>query len=288
MKIIPHRKQKVTKVVAGYTGDSLSDIESKKGYLRNKSKHVSRTLTKLKPKSGYAHIVHIILVILLPVCLYVLVRLEFVQPAVILVLLSKWRMFAVKARHWLANIRANSVDILVGVSTVLFMNKTQSPGLQLVWAVLYAGWLLFIKPRSTSLWVGLQAVIGQAMGLMALYTVYGNASTAVLVAASGGISYVAARHFFSAFDESLGRTTSYVWAYFTASLTWLLSHWLIYYGVVAQPVLIITVVGYTLATLYYLRHTDRLSQNVQRQFVVVLTAILLFLIVFSDWSDKAI
>ncbi len=248
----------------------------------------SKIISRLKPKSGFSHILHVILTLLLPFIIYVLVRIDFSQLAIALVLLSKWRMFSVKARHWPANIRANSVDIIVGISVVLFMSKAHSLGVQFSWTILYALWLIYIKPKSAPLWVGAQAMIGQAAGLMALYTVFGEANTALLVAASGAICYVSARHFFSAFDETFGRTTAYVWGYFAASATWLLSHWLIFYGVVAQPALIISVIGYTLAALYYLRHTDRLSANVQRQFVAVLSAILVFLIVFSDWGDKTI
>ncbi len=288
LKLPSRKKQRPLRPTLDYTMESAGELGVRKNFLSSKTKFVSDRLAKIKPKSGYSHFLHIILTILLPVILYILVRIDFAPLAVALVLLSKWRMFSVKARHWPANIRANAVDIIVGVSTVMFMAKTFSQGVQLVWVGLYIGWLLFIKPKSSSLWVGIQAMIGQAIGLMALFTVYGNANTAWLVLATAGVCYVAARHFFSAFDENLGRTISYVWAYFGASLTWLLSHWLIYYGVVAQPVLILTVVGYTMATLYYLRHTDRLSANLQRQFIFVLTAILLFLIVFSDWSDKAI
>lgn len=42
--------------------------------------------------------------------------------AVILVILSKWRVLAVQPRFWLPNIKANLVDIIVGVSTVVFLN----------------------------------------------------------------------------------------------------------------------------------------------------------------------
>jgi len=269
--------------------EAFAEVAPRKSRIKGATSKVSDTIAKVKPKDGFSHFFHIVLVTLLPLAIYVLVRIDFAQIAVVLVLLSKWRMFSVKARHWPANIRANAIDIIVGVSTVLFMAKAQSsPGIQFTWVILYIIWLLFVKPKSTILWIGVQAMIGQAMGLMALYDVYGHMGSSVLVLATALICYVAARHYFTAFDETLGRTTSYVWAYFGASLTWLLSHWLIFYGVVAQPALIISLVGYTLAGLYYLQHHDRLSLNVQRQFIIVLTAILLFLIVFSDWGDKTI
>lgn len=250
--------------------------------------HAKRTIEKVKPKDGFSQIVHIILVSLLPIVAYIFVRIDFAQIAVALVLLSKWRMFSVKARHWPANIRANAIDMIVGVSAVLFMNRTESMSIQLMWVALYAVWLLFIKPKSAEFWVALQAIIGQTVGLMALYTVYGDAPSLTLVIATTLMCYFAARHFFSSFDESMGRTTSYVWAYFAASLSWLLAHWLIYYGLIAQPVLVLSVVGYGLAGMYYLHHTDRLSKGVQQQFVVVITAILMIVLVFSDWGDKTL
>lgn len=281
MKLPLRKKQRALKPTLDYAMESA-------GELGNKHRFIGTKLAKIKPKGGYSHVFHIILTVALPIILYVLVRIDFAQLAVALVLLAKWRMFAVKARHWPANVRANAVDIIVGISIVLFMDKTSSVGIQIMWMMLYIGWLLFIKPKSTSLWVGVQAMIGQAFGLMALYAVFGATTTAVLVLATAIICYVAARHFFSAFDEHLGRTISLIWAYFGASLAWLLSHWLIYYGSVAQPVLILTIVGYTMAALYYLRHTDRLTPNIQRQFLFVLTAILVILIVFSKWNDKTI
>ncbi len=249
---------------------------------------VNKTIEKVKPRDGFSQVVHIVLVSLLPIVAYIFVRIDFAQMAVALVLLSKWRMFSVKTRHWPANIRANAVDIIVSVSAVLFMDKTDSMSIQLIWAALYAFWLLFIKPKSSQLWVSTQAIIGQTTGLMALYAVYGDAQSITLVAATTFISYFAARHFFSCFDDSMGRTTAYVWAYFAASVSWLLSHWLIYYGLVAQPVLVLSVVGYSLAGMYYLRHTDRLSKGVQQQFVVVLTAVMAIVLVFSDWGDKTL
>lgn len=268
--------------------EAFAEVATHRSRIRAGAEKLSKVVIKIKPKSGFSHIVHVVLTILLPLVMYVLIRLDFAQLAAALVLLSKWRMFSVKARHWPANIRANAVDIIVGLSTVLFMNKTGSQGVQFIWVLLYSVWLIVLKPKSDVLWVAVQAMAGQAMGLMALFAVFGSSSSSVLVLASTLICYFAARHYFSAFDETLGRTTSYVWAYFASSIVWLLSHWLIYYGVIAQPVLIISVVGYTLAGLYYLRHNDRLSVNVQRQFIVVLSAILIILIVFSDWGDKTI
>src|ERR1700712_2760535 len=97
-------------------------------------------LRNLKPTSGIAHFLHLALVFILPVVIFILVRLDFVQLALSVIVLSKWRMFAVRPRFWAANIRANAVDLMVGLSSVIFMEHSGIL-LQLMWAGLYAVWL---------------------------------------------------------------------------------------------------------------------------------------------------
>lgn len=241
-----------------------------------------------KPSGSYATLLHIVLTALLPLVAFLLVRLEFGWVAVLVTLLSKWRMFAVKARHWPANIRANAVDIFAGLSFVIFMVSTSVMSLQLLWAALYAVWLLIIKPQSTTLWIGIQALIAQMISLVAIYYFWSESSTTVLVMLTWGVTYLCARHFLTAFDEGMARATSYAWAFFAAGIAWLSSHWLIFYGPIAQPALLLSVLAYGLASMYYLEHTDRLTNNVRRQFVAVMFMVVIFLIVFSEWSDKTV
>lgn len=241
-----------------------------------------------KPAGGYAAFLHIILTAILPLLAFVLVRLDFGWVAIALVLLSKWRMFAVKARHWPAIIRANSVDIFVGLSFVIFMISTDVMSLQLLWAALYAFWLLFIKPQSGALWVGVQALLAQMLSLVAIFYYFSENSTALLVFLTWTVTYLCARHFLTAFDEAMSRATSYAWAFFCASIAWLSGHWLIFYGPIAQPALLLSVFAYGLAAMYYLEHTDRLTKNIRRQFVAVMFMVVIFLIVFSEWSDKTV
>jgi hypothetical protein len=246
-------------------------------------------LYKLKPTNGFSYFLHLGLLIVLPVVVFVLVRLGFVQLALSMIVLSKWRMFAVRPRFWPANIRANAVDLLVGLSIVLFMSHSvTNPWLQLVWAVLYAVWLIFIKPASGLLMTSVQALIGQLCGLMALYLVWAAGPLYGLTLATGLICFLAARHFLDSFDEPYARMLAYFWAYFGAALAWLLGHWLLFYGVVAQPTLLLTTLGYGLAVLYYLDHHDRLGQAVRRQFIFIMIAIILVVLTFSDWGDKVV
>lgn len=246
---------------------------------------------KLQPTKGFSHVLHILLMLALPVLLFVVLRVSYLglQLAIAIVVLSKWRIFAVRPRFWPALIRANGVDILVGISIVAFMQLSiESPLLQLVWAALYAVWLIFIKPANGIFMVSMQAFIGQFVGLVALYLVWPSGPLYGLVVATALICYLSARHFFDSFDEPYSRMLSYLWAYFATALVWVLGHWLLFYGYFAQPVLVLTVVGYGLATLYYYDHFNRLSIMLQRQMLGIMLVILIVLIVFSDWSDKVV
>jgi hypothetical protein len=247
-------------------------------------------MDKLKPARGFSYILHLGLVLLLPLTTLVFVRLQggFVQLALSLVLLSKWRMFAVRPRFWPAIIRANAVDIMVGLSAVLFMANSTSGYLQLLWAILYAIWLLAIKPATGTFMVATQAMVGQLCGLMALFLVWSAGPLYGLIFIAGIICYVTARHFFDEFDEPYAKLLSYLWAYFGAALVWVLGHWLLYYGIIAQPTLILSLIGYGLAVLYYFDHTNRLNAGLRRQFLFIMIAGLIVILAFSDWVNKVV
>lgn len=245
-------------------------------------------LRNLKPASGISYFLHIGLLLLLPAAMFVLVRLNLAVPAAVIVVLSKWRMFAVRPRFWPANIRANAVDLMVGLSTVLFMTHSDGLLVQLVWALLYALWLTVIKPGTGMLLITVQAFIGQLVALSALYVAWADGPIYALTLLSGLFCFWSARHFFDAFDEPYARMLAYFWGYFGAALTWLLSHWLLFYRGVAMPTLLLSTLGYGIAVLYYLDHTDRLTTNLRRQFILVMVAIVLVVLAFSDWGNKVV
>lgn len=247
-------------------------------------------VARIKPANGFAQFLHIGLVLILPLVLLGLVRLQggFVQLALALVLLSKWRMLAVRPRFWPAIIRANAIDIIIGLSIVLFMAQSQSGYVQIMWAGLYGIWLLFIKPGAGTFMVAAQAILGQLAGLMALFLIWSDGPLYGLVIVTGTICYMAARHFFDNFDEPYAKLLSWLWAYFGAALLWVLGHWLLFYGVIAQPTLILSMVGYGLAVLYYFDHTDRLSVGLRRQFLGVMIVVIVIILAFSQWGNKVV
>jgi hypothetical protein len=246
--------------------------------------------SRIKPAAGFSHVIHGMLVCLIPALLFVLVRLGFfqLQLGVALIIFSKWRMFAVKPRHWPANIRANAVDIIVGLSSLVFMIHSDTQVFQLLWAVLYGLWLVVLKPQSSALGVAFQALVAQTVGMTALLIALGGAPLLVLVAGAWLVSYMSARHFFASFEEPMTRYLSLAWGYFSGALLWILGHWLLFYGPVAQPALLLSVISFGLGGMYYLEKSDRMSVVLRRQIVFVVFAVVMIVLTFSDWGDKVI
>jgi hypothetical protein len=246
-------------------------------------------ITKLKPVKGFSRLAHMGLNVLLPLLVFVLVRIDFLQLALAVILLSKWRMLAVKPRFWASNVRANAVDIIVGVSILIFMIQSgDSQLVQFLWAVLYSVWLVVIKPATSTLVVSAQAIISLTCGLMALFLEWAAGPLYGLVFLTGLICYLSARHFFDSFDEPYAKLLAYLWGYFSAALVWVLGHWLLFYGVMSQPVLLLLSIGFGLATLYYLDHNRRLNKNLFREIVYIMIAVVLIIVVRSRWGGKIV
>lgn len=155
--------------------------------------------------------------------------------AYLLVLLSKWRVLAVRPRFWFANIQANMVDVIVGMSVVtLIWLAAGSLVIQLLLAVLFAGWLLIIKPRSKRPWVLAQAGVSQFVGLTALFGVAYLWPSFLVVIAAWLIGYSSARHALGSYNEDDFMLLSLIWALVVAEFAWLTYHWTIAYTVISE------------------------------------------------------
>jgi hypothetical protein len=249
---------------------------------------MKRVTNKIRPTGGFSQIFHLLLTVILPISVYILIRLNLVQLAIILIVISKWRIFAVRPRYWLALIRTNAVDIIFGISTVIFMVNTSTALIQLIWAVIYAVWLVLIKPSSSLFGVSMQAFIAFVYGLVAIYLEWGSSSAVIIMIMTWLVCYSVARHFLTGFDETHVSFLSNIWALFGACLAWLMSHWLLYYQMFSQVALLLIVLGFGFSTLYYLEQTDRLSKLLKRQIIFIMLAVIIITIAFSDWSYKTI
>ncbi len=245
-------------------------------------------LKNIRPESVFTHFLYISINALLPVIVFGLVRLEFIIVAIIIVILSKWRMFAVKPRYWLVNLRSNLVDIFVGLSIVAFMAGTHNIITQLVWTILYIAWLVWLKPKSKPIPVMFQALIAQTLGVIAFYAAFPNVGIYWAVITVWLVCYSSARHFLGAFDDDNARQLTHVWAWFGAGLAWILGHWVIYYFSIPQIALVLAVISYGISVIYYLHYKHRLKPTVKNQIIAFMFIILLIIIVFSDWQYKTI
>lgn len=249
---------------------------------------MKKLLYKIKPESGISHALHFLLNALLPVSILVLVLLNFSVLAALLVLLSKWRTVAIRPRYWIPNIRANLVDIFVGLSVVAFVAGTNMLYTQIFWTLAYTIWLIWLKPKSKPGYVMAQALLAQVMALVAYYRAFPDSTMLAGILVTWLVCYASARHFLGVFDEPLIKSMTQIWAWFGAVMAWILGHWVIEYMFLPQIALILTVLGYGLATIYYLYKNDKLKDNLKRQLLVVMGILVIIIVVFSDWQDKTV
>jgi hypothetical protein len=228
---------------------------------------------------------------LLPIVVLALVRL-FDPPylAVALVLLSKWRIFALRPRFWWANIKSNLVDVLVGLSAVgmLYLASSQI-ALQIVIAIAYGVWLLAIKPKSGAHGIMLQAGVAQFVSLIVLFSFYRLPEVLVLIAC-WVIGYVAARHVVSNYEEPYVELMSGLWGLFLVQLGWLCYRWTVAYNVVNLPILIpqialiMLVVGFCASRMYHASKQGRMTASLLRYTAIFGAALLTVILVFSPWN----
>lgn len=209
------------------------------------------------------------------------------QPPIVayaLVILSKWRVFAVRPRFWWANLQTNMVDLMVGVSVVTLIWQASGTFLaQLLLALLYVVWLLMIKPRSSRSYMMIQAGISQFLALTALFSAAHLIDVSFVVALSFAVAYVVARHVLTAYEDDDATLLSIVWGFFMAELSWLSYHWMRGYIIVEnvqvpQAAIIAGVAAFVVVRFYHAsNHGTKLRTQLQAPilFALAILAILL-------------
>jgi len=162
---------------------------------------------------------------------------------VLLVILSKWRVVAVRRRYWWLNFRSNLVDFTVGLSIVYLVYAAGTEdGLNLwhiILTAIYIIWLVVIKPRSESVMTELQSLFAVFFGTFASVLVASNVDPIVGVLLCFGIGYGASRHVLVQGEEHDYTLTTFIFGLMLAELSWIFYHWAIVYK--------ITLAGATLA-----------------------------------------
>ena len=201
----------------------------------------------VKRRSFLNEVTYVALNIGLAILLMLIVRTTgSLLPAFGLVLLSKWRIFAVRPRFWFANIQTNLVSVIIDISFVVFLYITNVANIgdsqifivQGLLALLYIGWLLLLKPKSKRIYIVAQAGVALFVGITAIYLMaYGwIASPVVLLVWLVG--YATARHVLSSYDdESHIMLLSLAWGMILAEIGWLAYHLTIAYPILSNLLL---------------------------------------------------
>lgn len=180
----------------------------------------------------------------------------------ILVLISKWRIFAVNHRYWLLNLRSSLVDFIAGISFVLlaFAAGSDSPVAYLLLMTGYAIWLIFIKPRSSTFWTIFQAISAVLLGVTtaSIFSAIVDPmlGSAILVISCFIIGYAASNHVLIQNDEHDPGLISLACGLIFAEIAWLSYNWLIIYAIgdtgicVSQLAIILSVLAFTYFKVY--------------------------------------
>ncbi len=183
-------------------------------------------------------------------------------PAVGLVLLSKWRVLAVRPRYWFVNIQANLVDFIVSISLVVFLYTTyisaaepaQKLAILIGLTLLYIGWLLFLKPRAKRAYIVAQAGVALFAGVAALFMLSYALPASVTVIIMWLIGYATARHVLATYDETHILFLSLVWGLTLAELGWLAYHWTVAYRPLGIESVIFPRVALTVLCIGFILH----------------------------------
>lgn len=224
--------------------------------------------------------------------LVVVMIIESPLPAFALVLLSKWRVLAVRPQHWLAHIVANSVDIIVSLGYVVFLSAAAGAlPVQIGLTLLYIAWLLVIKPSSKRSLVTTQAGVATFVGVSALMQVSYAWWDVAVVLAMFIVGCAAARHVLTAYQESHFRILSLAWGLIMAEIGWLVYHWSFAYDLrvagnlkLSQAAIIATLLAFLAERTYasYHRHGSVQVGDIILPILLVVSSIGLLLTIFGQ------
>lgn len=220
--------------------------------------------------------------------------------AVIAVIISKWRVFAVRPRYWWANLRSNMVDFTVNLSVVIHMYGIHTSSIPEAsklpimagLTLLYIGWLLFLKPRSKRAYVLAQAGVAIFLGSTALFTAWYDWPVSVVVLGMWINGFTAAQHALSAYEkETHSLFLSLVWGFVIAEIAWVSYHWAIAYPLpfignvmIPQVSIIVTLLSFTAYKIYdsLYKHDKVRSSDVLLPILFTIGITLVLLVAFNQ------
>lgn len=257
-------------------------------------------LKLVRRRTFLSELTYMVLNIALAIALLVVIRYtESIALALALVMVSKWRVLAVRPRFWFANLQSNLVDFIVSVSVVLHMytinmgNSDDSQKLILLGVItaLYIAWLLFLKPRSKRAFVATQAGVAIFLGVAALFTVSYNWPVSLVVISMWIIGFATARHVLNTYDdETHSLFLSLASGLVFAEIGWVLYHWTIAYSLpfvntllLPQVAIIMTLISFVAYKAYdsFYHHSKIRTSDTILPLLFALSVIAVLLFVFN-------
>lgn len=243
-------------------------------------------LKTVKRRTFWSELVYYSLNIGLAVVLFVIAQtIQSPYPALALVVLSKWRIIAVRPRFWWANVQANLVDLTVGVGVVgLMYLSTSSLYFRAGLVIFYAIWLTIIKPMSKRWQIALQSALAIFIGVTALMAVSYDWPVIAVVFLMFLMGYSSARHFLHSYDEEQTVLFAAIWGIVFAEMGWLAYHWTFSYGRllfggIPQMTIILLLLSLTASKAYqsYKKHGSiRFSDVSGPMFLTIAITIIMF------------
>lgn len=198
-------------------------------------------INKLKKTNDVTGLVlHAILSLMLPAVIYILIQnFSLYLVALLLVILSKWRVFMVKPRFWLDNVKANGVDFIFGFSIVAIMYLVGRGGIldslaisskimytRLAVAIVYAFWLIVIKHFTSKIGIAIQSFAAVISGLIAAFWFLAFVGQIFVAVAIAMVVVAASYHIRLSYqDAGEGNKLSLMWLLITSyCLTFLFNY----------------------------------------------------------------
>jgi len=214
----------------------------------------------IKRRTFFATLLHILFNVVVAAASLVLLLLfpEAPWAAFLVVIASKFRIFAVKPRFWKANILASLTDFIFCLGIVVLIWLAGDSGalwLQIILTAIYIVWLIIIKPLAKPAAVAFQAAASQFVGISALFAVANVLTLPVTVFLCFGIGFAVARHILIAHQDNQLTLISLVWGLIVAQLGFLAFHWSIAYEFfgaikISQFAIVALVLGFIVERFY--------------------------------------
>jgi hypothetical protein len=260
----------------------------------------------VKRRSFLHEFTYIALNIALAVGLMLIVRYtNSIWPAFFLLLLSKWRVLAVRPRYWFANIQSDLVSLIIGISFIVGLYNLNNTSLsnaslwvsQMLFTLAYIAWLLFLRPQAKHKYVIMQAGVALFFGISTIYSISYGWSASLVVLAVWLVGYATARHVLNSYDDEPHIVLlSLAWSLILTEIGWMAYHWTIAYkmpiisGILLPQVSIIALCfGFLSFKAYdsFVHHQKVRMQDILLPLIFTVSIIAVLILAFNNVSISA-